>query len=138
MPKTCTTLLTILLTLLSASLAAAPIAYSINSDSGTVDEDSLYRIDLATGVSTRIASLTPEKLDVEGLAFAPNGTLYAIDDESLTLFTLDPNTAVAGTPKLISGLSVVAFVWILGPLVCWRGLRFVHERARCLRHDIRL
>jgi hypothetical protein len=106
MPKTCTTLLTILLTLLSASLAAAPIAYSINSDSGTVDEDSLYRIDLATGASTRVASLTPEKLDVEGLAFAPDGTLYAIDDESLTLFTLDPNTAVAGTPKLISGLSV--------------------------------
>ena len=106
MPKTCTTLLTVLLTLLSASLAAAPIAYSINSDSGTVDEDSLYRIDLGTGASTRIAFLTPEKLDVEGLAFAPNGTLYAIDDESLTLFSLDPNTAVAGTPRLISGLSV--------------------------------
>ena len=106
MPKTCTTLLTFLLTLLSASLAAAPIAYSINSDSGTVDEDSLYRIDLGTGASTRIASLIPEKLDVEGLAFSPDGTLYAIDDESLTLFSLDPDTAVAGTSTLITGLAV--------------------------------
>ena len=35
-----------LLTTLSASLAAEPFGYSINSDSGSDDADSLYLIDL--------------------------------------------------------------------------------------------
>lgn len=86
---------TIIFTLLiafSASLTAAPDGYSINSDSGSSFGDSLYRIDLATGQLTRLGfvrSLGQTRLDVEGLAFAPDGTLYGIDDESLKLFPLN-------------------------------------------------
>jgi hypothetical protein len=95
-------ILTALITLLtasSASLSAAPVGYAINSDSGSEFHDSLYQIDLATGQEIeRVGALlllpfqtTP--LDVEGLAFAPDGTLYGIDDETLTLFPLNTNSA---------------------------------------------
>ncbi len=98
-----------LLTALSASLAAAPIGYSINSDSPSGSADGLYRIDLATGVQTRIGTVPPvglPRIDIEGLAFAPNGTLYGVDDDSLKLFPLDVNTAaiIAEGDVSISGL----------------------------------
>jgi hypothetical protein len=86
------TIIFTLLTVLSASLAAAPDGYSINSDSGSSFGDSLYRIDLATGQQTRLGfvrSLGQTRLDVEGLAFAPDGTLYGADDETLKLFPLN-------------------------------------------------
>jgi len=100
------TVLVLLLTVTSASLQAA---YSINSDSGTQNEDSLYSIDLGSGTATRVASLSPAKMDVEGLAFAPNGTLYAIDDETLTLFPLNPGTALVDTASevVLTGLGQV-------------------------------
>jgi hypothetical protein len=95
MQKLMKTMAVMLLTTLSASLAAEPFGYSINSDSGTDDADSLYLIDLATGLATRIGtvkSLGETKIDVEGLAFAPNGTLYGVDDSSMTLFPLNTDT----------------------------------------------
>lgn len=83
----------ILLIALPAVAAAAPFGYSINSDSPGDDFDSLYRIDLATGAQTRLGRVqTPVgdvKSDVEGLAFAPDGTLYGVDDQSLTLFPIN-------------------------------------------------
>ena len=104
MTKTGKTLLVLMLMVVSASLQAA---FSINSDSSTQNEDSLYSIDLGSGLSKRVASLSPAKTDVEGLAFAPDGTLYAIDDESLTLFPLNPSTALVDTASevLLTGLS---------------------------------
>lgn len=97
MQKLMKAMLVMLLTALSASLAAAPFAYSINSDSGSINADSLYLIDLATGAETRIGSVKlpfvdQVKLDVEGLAFAPDGTLYGVDDDSMTLFPLNIDT----------------------------------------------
>lgn len=97
MQKLLKTMAVMLLTTLSASLAAAPFAYSINSDSGSNNADSLYLIDLATGEETRIGSvslpfLDQVKLDVEGLAFAPDGTLYGVDDDSMTLFPINIDT----------------------------------------------
>lgn len=91
------TMAVMLLTALSASLSAAPFGYSINSDSGSNNADSLYRIDLATGIGTRIGTVKlpfvdQVKLDVEGLAFAPDGTLYGVDDDSMTLFPLNTDT----------------------------------------------
>ena len=62
--------LLLLLLALPATLAAAPIGYSINSDSGTGNADSLYRIDLSDGSETRIntvKSLGSTRIDVEGL-----------------------------------------------------------------------
>lgn len=90
---------TVLLTLAlsSASAMAAPAGYSINSDSGSGDADSLYRIDLASGAQVRLGrvqSLGQTRLDVEGLAFAPDGTLYGVDDESMKLFPINPDNGV--------------------------------------------
>ena len=95
MQKLMKTMVVMLLTALSASLAAAPFGYSINSDSGSDDADSLYLIDLAAGTETRIGKVTSldgTKIDVEGLAFAPDGTLYGVDDSSMTLFPLSTDT----------------------------------------------
>lgn len=94
---------------LSAAVCAAPDGYSVNSDSPTGDADSLYRIDLATGAHTRLGrvqSLGQTRLDVEGLAFAPDGTLYGVDDESLKLFPLNiDNGAVIHQQEVdLSGL----------------------------------
>ena len=98
MQKKFKTLMLTLLTVVSASLSAAPVGYSINSDSGSDDSDGLYRIDLATGEEIQrigtIQSLLKTKIDVEGLAFAPNGTLYGIDDDTLTLFPINITNAV--------------------------------------------
>lgn len=72
---------------------AAPVAYSVNSDSGNAaTEDSLYSIDLATGahqLKGRLISGSETRLDTEGLAFAPDGTLWGVDDDSLTFFPID-------------------------------------------------
>jgi hypothetical protein len=94
----CNTIKIIILTValaLPASLFAAPDGYSINSDSGSINADSLYRINLANGKQTRlgpVVSLGQSLLDVEGLAFAPDGTLYGVDDASLKLFPLSSTT----------------------------------------------
>jgi hypothetical protein len=90
-------LLLLMLTSFSATAAAAPVGYSINADSPTDNADSLYRIDLATGAETRIApvqALGFTRIDVEGLAFAADGTLYAADDDTLTFFPLNPDNAL--------------------------------------------
>lgn len=86
------TIILVLLTSGSASLAAAPVGYAVNSDSGSSFADSLYRIDLATGQLTRLGfvrSLNTTRIDTEGLAFAPDGTLWGMDDESMKLFPLN-------------------------------------------------
>jgi hypothetical protein len=89
-----------LLTSATAVAAAAPVGYSINSDSASNQADSLYRIDLATGNDTRIGTVSSfgeTRIDVEGLAFAPDGTLYGIDDSALTLFPLNTDNGTVQT-----------------------------------------
>lgn len=82
--------------LFAASANGAPMAYSVNSDSGDfLTEDSLYRIDLASGVDLRRGALISgfeTRLDTEGLAFAPDGILWGIDDDSRTLFPINTDT----------------------------------------------
>jgi outer membrane protein assembly factor BamB len=94
MKKLGKTSLILLLTSFSATLAAAPMAFSINSDSASPDpySDSLYEIDLDGGSDKYIAQLDPRYLDVEGLAFAPDGKLYALDDDKLKILELVPGT----------------------------------------------
>ncbi len=96
------TMVVMILTALSASLVAAPVGYSINSDSGSNNADSLYLIDLATGAETLIGSVSipfvnKVKLDVEGLTFSADNTLYGIDDDSMTIFPIDINTGQVQT-----------------------------------------
>ncbi len=75
---------------------AAPVAYSVNSDSGNAPtDDSLYSIDLTSGADQRMGELisgVQTRVDTEGLAFSPDGTLWGIDDDSLTLFPINPLT----------------------------------------------
>ena len=105
------TLLLTVLTAFSTSLAAAPIAYSINSDSGNDPvADSLYRIDMADGTETRVATVTAfgqTQLDVEGMAFAADGTLYGVDETfPMSLFAINPDNATVenGSKVFITGL----------------------------------
>ena len=109
MQKLANILLTTLLTSATTVAAAAPVAYSINSDSASAQADSLYRIDLATGQDTWVAPISSfgeSRIDVEGLAFAPDGQLYGIDDSRLTLFPLNPDNGQIQTANEvpISGL----------------------------------
>jgi hypothetical protein len=100
----CTTLLIIILGLISAPLAADTIAFSVNSDSGTPDEDSLYRINLDTGTYELVGKIPLEDSDVEGLALDAANTLYAFNDESLTLFTLNKQNAAVSNEHILSDL----------------------------------
>ncbi len=107
------TLLIILATALSASLSAAPVGYSVNSDSPSELSDGLYTIDLATGqVIKRIGTVQTtgqlqKRIDVEGLAIAPDGTLYGIDDDRLKFFAISKENALIDPNKdyNLSGLS---------------------------------
>ena len=76
--------------LFAVSANGAPMAYSVNSDS--VNGDSLYLIDLSTGVDQLRGELfngIETRADTEGLAFAPDGSLWGIDDNSRTLFPIN-------------------------------------------------
>jgi hypothetical protein len=84
--------------LFAVSANAAPMAYSVNSDS--LDGDSLYLIDLATGADQwrgKLDTGIEYRTDTEGLAFSPTldgeieSQLWGIDDASETLFPI--NTA---------------------------------------------
>jgi hypothetical protein len=80
--------------LFAVSATGAPVAYSVNSDSGSSNQDSLYQIDLATGsedLKGKLVTGIPDdaRNDTEGLAIAPDGTLWGVDDESRTLFPIN-------------------------------------------------
>jgi hypothetical protein len=83
----------LMVTLFAANVNGAPLAYSVNSDSGNEStEDSLYLIDLVTGLDQRRGEMftgVETRRDTEGLAFSADGTLWGIDDRSLTLFPVD-------------------------------------------------
>ena len=95
MQKLSNILLTTALASATSLAVAAPVGYSINSDGpDNPSRDSLYRIDLETGQETRIGRVSSQGVvreDVEGLAFAPDGTLYGIDDEAMRLFPINPD-----------------------------------------------
>ena len=94
-----------LLTALAAGLQAAPDGYSVNSDASEGNNyDSLYRIDLATGVNTLLGRVQSPgginvRTDVEGMAFAPDGTLYMVDDERMTLFPVNTDNGIVLTSQ---------------------------------------
>ncbi len=109
MKRAITTMMASLITTFSVALHAAPDGYAINSDSGSGDSDSLYRINLSTGEQTRLGrvqSLNQTKIDVEGLAFSPDGTLYGVDDDSMTLFPIntDNGTVINAQEFALTGL----------------------------------
>ena len=109
MNKAITIIMLSLAAAFSMAVNAAPDGYSINSDSPSGDTDSLYRIDLSTGAQTRLGrvqSLGQTRIDVEGLAFSPDGTLYGVDDDSMKLFPINTdNGAVIDSQEVsITGM----------------------------------
>jgi hypothetical protein len=92
--KLCFTL-SMVVSLFAVSANGAPMAYSINSDSGnSATEDSLYLIDLETGIDKRRGPLTTGiqndfRRDTEGLAFDRDGRLWGVDDGTRTLFPIN-------------------------------------------------
>lgn len=87
-------LMPVLLAVAASAVSAAPVGYSVNSDAA--DGDRLHRIDLATGVATAVSGLPVmsgsgpvERTDIEGLAFDREGTLWAVDEDSMHLFPLN-------------------------------------------------
>lgn len=99
----------VLVSWFAISANAAPRAYSINSDSGNSLADSLYVINLSTGKDERRGELftgIETRLDTEGLAIAPDGTLWGIDDASRTLF---PINTLSGSIKFYEEISLVGF-----------------------------
>lgn len=99
-----------LIALLPAVATAAPFAYSVNSDQPF--GDTLYQIDLADGSATPIGTgvtLPPDpfkRLDIEGLAIAPDLTLWGVDEDLKRLFAIDTNTGtvIAATDEEIDGI----------------------------------
>ena len=89
------------------SANGAPVAFSVNSDSGNPDtEDSLYLIDLASGTGDRRGSLASGivgdiRRDTEGLAFSADGTLWGVDDNSRTLFPVNTSSGSISLAKEI-------------------------------------
>lgn len=109
--KTFRFVLLMLFSVFAASASGAPMAYSVNSDSGSPAPitDSLWSIDLATGAQQRKGELftgIETRLDTEGLAFAPDGTLWGVDDDSLTIFPINPAT---GTVRFAEEISLQGF-----------------------------
>lgn len=92
--------------LLAASpLAAQPMAFAVNSDAADAP-DRLLRVDLGNGQSSVLANFATQQTgsaavlgDIEGLSFDANGSLFAIDDDTKTLFTINPST---GSAQLIA------------------------------------
>jgi streptogramin lyase len=83
--------------------AAQVVAYG----SGLRD---LYRINLDAGAATRVGAYTqapivpPEVVDVEGLAFAPDGQLYGVADGLNALYRFNPTTGRATRIGPLTGL----------------------------------
>ncbi len=78
-------LLTVMISV-SAQLWAQPTAYGVNSRGDHPDSmqvNALWRINLSSGAHEYVG--WTGYLDLEALAFAPDGTLYGADDESKTL-----------------------------------------------------
>ena len=107
--------LLVLASLFAISANAAPLAFSVNSDSGNSEtEDSLYVIDLESGIDQRVAKLfngIENRTDTEGLAISPNRQLWGIDDDSGTLFLINPESAAVDYNEEIalSSLSLSGF-----------------------------
>jgi hypothetical protein len=99
--------LILVVSLFAINANGAPMAYSVNSDSGNFEnEDSLYQIDLATGLGQRRGTLVSGivddvRQDTEGLAFSPDGVLWGIDDSTRTMFPINVSSGSVSLAKTI-------------------------------------
>jgi len=108
MNKKCLFSLLTTVSLFTANVNGAPMAYSVNSDGQNASTwDSLYLIDLAAdGSDQRRGSLSSggvfNHYDTEGLAFSPDGVLWGVDDDSRILFPINTQTGSINFQEVIS------------------------------------
>lgn len=76
----------------ASAAVAEPYAYTVNSRGFLPDEQMhrLWRVDLATGATQQLGQTG--FLDLEGLAFAVDGTLFGADDESMSMVRVNTNS----------------------------------------------
>jgi hypothetical protein len=94
--------------------------------SAATREDQLIVIDPSTGAGTAVVDLDfgPTPVDVRGLAFAPDGTLFAINTEFPNqgiLFTIDPDTGIGKRVGAVDAFLQSLEVSSAGILYTWRG-----------------
>lgn len=99
------------LVLFVGSAFAAPVGFSVNSDAP--DGDELHSIDLADGTATvrgLVRSGVETFTDVEGLAFDAEGQLWAVDDQSMSLFPVSTGNGTVDLDSVVSlnGLTAVS------------------------------
>jgi hypothetical protein len=122
-------LLAALIAMLPLAAAAEPIGYAAGFDT-------LYRIDLATGRATAVGGIGFN--DVEGLAFAQDGTLYGVADATVgsgsgvtdLLIRINPAT---GAGSLVAPLAGLAGLGSTGNLDY--GLAFTCDQRLWLSSD---
>lgn len=89
------------------ALPGVGLAQSVGYASGLRD---LYRVELEGGTSTRAGAYTqapvvlPEVVDVEGLAFSPDGQLFGVADGLNALYRINPTSGRATRIGPLSGL----------------------------------
>jgi hypothetical protein len=78
--------------------------YGVNADSGTTNQNSLYRFDLTTGEATK-AGVTGGCGEIMDLAWHPDGTMYGVDPTSL--YRINRQTGQAELVTKLQGLTKV-------------------------------
>ena len=98
----------------------------------SVSRSRLIAIDPSTGAGTAVIRLDfgPTPVDVRGLAFAPDGTLFAINTtvNSGHLFTIDPDTGIGDRVGFVDYFLQSLEVSSAGVLYTWpraRGLQII-------------
>lgn len=91
-----------LLLAIGADVAAEPVGYV--ADPGPGPFQRLMQLDLATGTIVPIGEMGVDGAFVRVLAFAPEGTLYGIDEVEKRLLRIDPAT---GTAEPVVDLMIV-------------------------------
>ncbi|MEM9533460.1 MAG: IPTL-CTERM sorting domain-containing protein [Pseudomonadota bacterium] len=88
------TVVVLFLALLPGITAAQSFGYAVNSDD-EFDADQLLRVNLLTGAAEFLGPLPTSLEDVEGLAFGADGVLYAVDNATKAVFTVNTETVNA-------------------------------------------
>ncbi len=119
---------------LASTAVAQSFGYAVNSDD-EFDADQLLRINLFSGNTEFIGPLPTSLEDVEGLAFGPDGTLYAVDNATKAVFVVNPETVSAqpvGNRRPNLGFSTASNLDFGMTFTCDNRLLLVAEETQSL------
>ncbi|MEM9183996.1 MAG: hypothetical protein AAGB27_12660 [Pseudomonadota bacterium] len=119
---------------LPAAAIAQSFGFAVNSDD-EFDADQLLRVNLFSGATEFIGPLPTSLEDVEGLAFGPDGTLYAVDNATKAVFVVNPETVNAlpvGNRRPNLGFSTASNLDFGMTFTCDNRLLLVAEETQSL------